>query len=410
MRALRSRNLMAIVVGVALVLTFGCGSSSSSNSNSGGGGGTTNNVQPISMNGGPELEIEDGAFTSVTVCSPGSSTNCQTISGILIDTGSSGLRIMSSALSINLTQQTNGSGAPIVECAEFGSGTTWGPVQTADVKIAGEVASSMPIQVIGSASFPTVPGDCPGVTMDTVQDFGANGLLGIGQAVPDCGAACDSPSVTGAYYACPNTGCVDTAETVSDQVQNPVAGFGADSNGTIIELPAVSTPAATLSGSLIFGIGTQSNNGLGSATVFGTDDFGDFNIAYNSTTYPGFLDSGSNSIYFLDTATTGLPLCTNVNINYLYCPTSNQTIPIVITAQAGTNGASASASFVVGDANVLLSGNDAAVDDLAGPFSLTPVPSPLVIDLGSPFFFGRSVYTAIVGKSTPGGTGPYTAY
>ncbi len=407
MRSRRSRIILAFAVAPALTWTFGCGSSSPSNSNSGGGGGTTNNVQAISVNGGPEAEIADGAFTSVTVCSPGSSTNCQTISGILIDTGSSGLRIMSTALSINLTQQTNGSGAPIVECAQFASGTTWGPVQTADVKIAGEAASSMPIQVIGSASFPNVPTGptgCQGMTMDTVQEFGANGLLGIGQSIPDCGAACNSPSVTGAYYACPNTGCINTTETISEQVQNPVAAFGTDSNGTIIELPAVSTPAATLNGSLIFGIGTQSNNGLGGATVFGTDDMGNFNTTYNGTTYLSFLDSGSNGIYFLDTPTTGLPVCADVNINFLYCPTSNQTIPIVITAQSGTNGASASASFVVGNAGVLLDGNNAAVNDIAGPMSG-------LVDLGLPFFFGRNVYTGIAGKSISGvGTGPITAY
>ncbi len=406
MRALRSRIILAFAVTAALTWTFGCGSSSPSNSNSGGGGGggTTNNVQPISVNGGPEEEIPDGAFTSVMVCTPGTST-CQTISGILIDTGSSGLRIMSSALSINLTQQTSG-GNPITECAQFAGGTLWGPVQTADVKIAGEAASSMQIQVIGSASFPTVPGDCPGMTMDTVQEFGANGLLGIGQSIPDCGAVCASVT-PGAYYDCPTAQtCADTAESIAEQVQNPVASFATDNNGTIIELASVSTPAATLNGSLIFGIGTQSNNGLGGATVFGTDDFGDFNIAYSGTTYPGFLDSGSNGLYFLDMATTGLPVCTNVNYNYLYCPTSNQTIPIVITAQSGTNGASASASFVVGDANVLLNNgisDNAAVNDLAGPLSG-------MVDLGLPFFFGRNVFTAIEGKSTPGGTGPYSAY
>jgi hypothetical protein len=31
-------------------------------------------------------------------------------------------------------------------------------------------------------------------------------------------------------------------------------------------------------------------------------------------------------------------------------------------------------------------------------------------DFGLPFFFGRSVFTAIEGASTPGGTGPYVAF
>jgi hypothetical protein len=408
MRARRSRVGLAFVVAAALTWTFGCGSStpSSSNSNSGSGGtgGTTNNVQAISLNGGPE-GVYDIAFTSVMVCTPGTS-NCQTISGILLDTGSSGLRIFSSALSVNLTQQTSGAN-PIVECAQFGSGTTWGPVQTADVKIAGEAASSVPVQVIGSASYPDadIPTDCPGVPQDTVAAFGANGVLGIGQSIPDCGAACASGTQQGSYYDCPTaTTCADTTESISDQVANPVASFATDNNGTVIELPAVSSPTATLSGSLIFGIGTQSNNGLGNATVFGTDDFGYFNSTYSGTSYPALLDTGSNGIYFLDTAHTGLPVCTNTEINYLYCPTSNTPFPIT---NMGTNGTSAGASFVVGDASVLvLTNNDDALDDVAGPFGM----GQEVIDLGMPFFFGKNVYIALEGKTTPGGTGPYTAY
>jgi hypothetical protein len=31
-------------------------------------------------------------------------------------------------------------------------------------------------------------------------------------------------------------------------------------------------------------------------------------------------------------------------------------------------------------------------------------------DWGLPFFFGRTVFTAIEGMSTPGGTGPYFAF
>jgi hypothetical protein len=58
----------------------------------------------------------------------------------------------------------------------------------------------------------------------------------------------------------------------------------------------------------------------------------------------------------------------------------------------------------VGNADSLLSnGSDAAANGLAGPNAGT-------VDFGLPFFFGRNVYTAIEGKSTPAGTGPYTAY
>jgi hypothetical protein len=337
----------------------------------------------------------DGAFTSVTVCAHGSTTNCQTVDGILVDTGSFGLRILSSALTtVSLTQQTDGSGNPIAECAVFEDGFTWGPVQTADVKMAGEVASSLPIQVIGSPSFSATPSGCSsqGLSLGSLADLGANGLLGVGQAIPD----------QQLYYSCPSSGCVDTTESPAQQVQNPVASFTTDNNGVILELPSVSGAEASVTGSLIFGIGTQSNNGLGSATVFGTDPYGNFSTTYNSTPYEGFLDSGSNAIYFLNSSTTELPECSDAT--FLYCPSSAQSFTVLNTAESGTNGANGSVTFTVANGDLLLSiANDSAVNGLAGP-------SPGQFDFGLPFFFGRNVFVAIDGKSTPGGTGPYTAY
>jgi hypothetical protein len=391
---------------MASMLTFGCGAGSNGSSGSSQkGNNPPTNVQTITVNGGPDSNFVDGAFTSVTVCVPGSTTSCQTITGILVDTGSSGLRILSSALTVLLPQQTNSSGNPIAECAAFASGVTWGPVQTADVKMAGEVASSMPIQVIGSSNFSNIPGSCTGqgVPMDDLANLGANGLIGVGQAIQDCGSAC----ILGGqqmYYACISSNCADTPESLAQQVQNPVAAFATDNNGVIIELPAVSGAEASVSGSLIFGIGTQSNNGLGGATVFGTDPFGDFSTTYKSNAYTSFLDSGSNGIFFLDPTTTGLTLCSG-NLNFLYCPATAQNISVVNNAQAGTNGASAPASFPVGNGLNLTSNNDAAINGLAGPFPNFPV-----IDFGLPFFFGRNVFTAFDGKSTPAGTGPFTAY
>jgi hypothetical protein len=399
---------------VIAVLMFGCGgatapSSSSAASNS---STTVSNVQPISVNTGPASALGpsdnyiDGAFTSVTVCAPGSTTNCQTISGILVDTGSPGLRILSSALTISLPAQTDASGNPMAECAAFEDGITWGPVQTADVKIAGELASSLPVQVVGSPSFSTIPADCTnqGTPEDDLQSLGANGILGVGPGIQDCGTDCtvSGPLSTGAYYTCPSSGCTDTTESLARQVQNPVASFTTDNNGVIIELPAVTGAETSVSGSLIFGIGTQSNNGLGGATVFGTDAFGDFSTTYKNTIYPSFLDSGSNAIYFLDATTTGLPVCSD--ISFLFCPPSTQTVSEVNSAESGTNGASAGTSFTVANGDSLISNiNNAAINGLAGP-------NPGTFDFGLPFFFGRNVYTAIEGKSTPAGTGPFTAY
>ena len=130
MRALPSRIFLPFGLVMASMLTFGCGAGSNGSSGSSQkGNNPPTNVQTITVNGGPDSNFVDGAFTSVTVCVPGSTTNCQTISGILVDTGSSGLRILSSALTVSLPQQTNSSGNPIAECAAFADGITWGPVK-----------------------------------------------------------------------------------------------------------------------------------------------------------------------------------------------------------------------------------------------------------------------------------------
>ena len=123
--------ILTLSLTAGLAGTYGCSSASSSNNNGGGGGGggTGSNVASIVVNSGPgagppaNRPYINGAFASVTVCVPGSTSQCQTIGGILVDTGSPGLRILASALTVSLPQQTIG-GAPVVECTPFADGFT----------------------------------------------------------------------------------------------------------------------------------------------------------------------------------------------------------------------------------------------------------------------------------------------
>ncbi len=93
-------------------------SSSSSSSSPSASAAAAENVEPLSVNLGPEGNYPNGLYTSVTVCVPGTSS-CETINNILVDTGSYGLRILASALSLSLPAQTDGAGNPIAECAPF---------------------------------------------------------------------------------------------------------------------------------------------------------------------------------------------------------------------------------------------------------------------------------------------------
>ncbi len=77
-----------------------------------------------------------------------------------------------------------------------------------------------------------------------------------------------------------------------------------DNNGVLISLPTVPNGGSpTVNGSLIFGIGTQSNNGLGMATVYAVPDTGNnagnFITTFDGNSYPqSFIDSGSNGFFF----------------------------------------------------------------------------------------------------------------
>ena len=285
------------------------------------------------------------------------------------------------------------------------SGFTWGPVQTADIQLSGEKAKSLPVQVISATDFP-VPTACSnqGKAENTLSQLGSNGILGVGAVAQDCGNACvttgaQNPSL---YFECPASGCVVTGEALAKQVVNPVTLFATDNNGVIIELPAAATPQATLSGSLIFGIGTQTNNGLGSATVYPTDNSFNFITTCKNQAYPtSFIDSGSNGLFFLTAAIDGIATCTDASS--FYCPASTETLSAVNQGAGGTG--SGTVNFSVANADALFQNSTAtAFSQLAGPNTLSG------FDWGLPFFYGRNVYTAIEGRTTPGGVGPYWAY
>jgi len=228
--------------------------------------------------------------------------------------------------------------------------------------------------------------------------------LGVGPVQYDCGSSCTSniPAVD-QYYQCSTiapSSSVVTSAALNLQVQNPVSLFATDNNGVIVELPAITAPQATLTGSLVFGIGTQSNNGLGSATVVPMDPNSlTFSTNFQNTNMTGsFVDSGSNALYF-DSSSSSLPECSDVTF---YCPTSTANLSAVNSGTGGT----ASVDFTVFNADQLFTTVDAALPGLAGPSD----GSFTSFDWGLPFFFGRNVYTSIEGKPAPGGTTPYWAY
>jgi Protein of unknown function (DUF3443) len=407
-------NLIAALVGMLCVVGCGGGDGSVSSGPKGG------NVQAITVDSGPPLIAGSNSpavntlYTTVRICASGTD-NCQDIDHIQVDTGSSGLRILSTALTLSLPLQQDSNGNVIVECVHFVDGSSWGPFRQADIKIANEVASNQKIQVIGDSAYPTVPTACigTGATENTVTDFGANGILGIGPFIQDCGPACTQAGGATYYLCTSSTACTDSAMPLAMQITNPVASFAADNNGVIIELPAVSGTAASVSGSLTFGIGTLGNNGLGTAKVLTLDGIGALTTNYNTKTLASsFIDSGSNAYYFPDDT---IHVCeSTTSTPGFFCPATTLNLSATLV---GINGVSSSVNFGVANASSLFSGSStvAAAVNLAAPSTTVAADGSTfdgsdTFDWGLPFYFGRKVYTAIENQNTSAGMGPYFAF
>ncbi len=485
--------------------------------NSGGVSGSTQNISLTGTGFSPtsntaDLNVSFGLLgqsggyvnnitTTVTVCVP-NTTTCTTIPDVLVDTGSVGLRLLSSGAenvtagaqvgSLGLPTITDSStGYPLYECVLFGDlSYTWGQMAYATVTVGSETASQVPaasggtanggipIQIISDETppegigyedvayynpclGPTYEDDETQIDADTVAGLGSNGILGIGNFPQDCAIAntneCTNISTTtGQYLEYDSAGeTVDEEEDgevvgttvvnylveptpLNYQAWNPVSAFPVDNTGSIINLPSVpSSGAMSVTGTLTFGIGTETNNAITTQTVYELDADGNFNSAeYNGITYTSansggsFLDSGSNALYILDETTLGTSngvtmgdcIVSGNDIGW-YCPTTGTTpepfdmLPLTLTGYttSGTNNPSTTLSLVLGNYDTLSATNNAAFNDFAGPSceggSADCQPSdgvsPDYIDLGLPFFFGQP-NGVFIGISTPSNpNGPY---
>jgi len=413
-------------------------STSSTTTSSSSGGTTLTNFATVTVDAGPAaLNVGPNAYTStnspfvsVTICAPGSATNCQTIDHVILDTGSVGLRIVQSVLNTSLLTalptESDASGNPVGECYQYVNSYVFGSVRQADFAIGGEKVANMPFNVMGdTGSFSSVPSSCSsggGTETNTVQTFGGNGILGVGTTPTDCGADCQvtNGSAAATYYDCPSSGCATiitrNASTVApfQQLPNPVAAFSTDNNGTIISLPAVAPAGVvTLTGTIYFGIGTQTNNALSGATVLpaslSTSAIGSglVTATYNGTKLPiSYIDSGTNAYYFVDSA---IATCKSTGFSGFYCPTSALSLAPTIT---GTNGTVGNASFTLYNAETSPAATSNAVPGIGVNPNVPPPTTPITnsFAFGLPFFFGRNVYTAIEGRNAGGVAGPYFAY
>jgi hypothetical protein len=188
---------------------------------------TGSNVMPVTIGG-----YGNEPVVTVTVCVPGTQT-CVSIPNILLDTGSSGLRLFASTVPSNFLSQLSGNG--LFECVSYGDNSVqWGAVQTADIKMGAQTASSVPIHIVsnnygdnGASCYANLASlyeqnsyvsiTCPSSTTPNQSAdpsnpyFGCpyfdstnsnyNGILGVNFMAQDCGPTCVS-NPTYLYYSC----------------------------------------------------------------------------------------------------------------------------------------------------------------------------------------------------------------
>lgn len=418
--ALRVWNALCLTLLTLLLAACGGGSSSGGSSSSSGVSIVGNsipgaNVMTVTVDCGPGTTPNQSCasypnyyvnrlYANVTICQPGTN-NCQTIDHVLVDTGSTGLRLLASAVSGSLGLATG----TLHACQQYVDGSyTWGPVVNADVRLGNAglmTASSLPIQLV-QAQTNTGSTTCPqgsGAAITSTTSLGAKGILGIGLFAEDCGASCVGSALAGFYYQCTGGACTGTTLPRASQIANPVSRFATDNNGLAVVLPTVTGSTATsLSGAVLFGIGTQSNNQPGSARLLTTNGSG-----YITTTSAlgtqtiSFLDTGSNGLFFgQNNPPTVPPPFTTCASQPWYCPAA----PVVGSATLlGVSGGSAVASYTVSNATSMFSTFDPVLPSLAGWASAS---SNTMFDWGLPFFYGKTVFIGIEGKSSPISTGP----
>ncbi|QQC65430.1 DUF3443 domain-containing protein [Paraburkholderia ginsengisoli] len=361
-------------------------------------------------------------LASIKVCVPGSQSpdQCVTVDNMLVDTGSTGVRIAARAIPsiapLLLTQvgaADDASGAlPIAECMPFASGYTWGSVKRADIGMGGKTASNLPIQLIDDGAF-DIPDSCTdyggsdmGALPDLADlaDYSINGIIGIDNFTSDSADAVKT-AIPGNYYYCTaKDNCISTRVVATKQVANPVAAFATDNNGTVIRLPALTAGGQTsVTGQLVFGVNTRQNNAMPARpTVLAVDKHGTFTTQYQGQVFNrSAIDSGTNNYAFGDQAITHDPDA------LWYLPPG--TLQLTATMEP-TDGSSAPVQmpFSIGNAYDLMATGNAALDNVGSYFAGTT--GNRMFLWGLPFFYGRSVYTVIGAAKIGQRTGPFVAF
>ncbi len=342
---------------LAILLSLsGCGGSSSSPSTpapSCTGGtpqGLSDTASPLPVYESTCAGTVNIPVVTLHICVPDTST-CQDVPNILVDFGSTGLRLSHTLPIAGELPQEQIGGQPLYECYYFESGYNYGPVVTATVTLDGR---SVPVPVQISNSSLSAP--CGNIVSPTspsapFQPY-YNGILGV--LFPRY----DNLDSSAIYLEGSQSSVVSPSQ--SETVQNPVYHLPTDSNdGVLLTISTKVSPnqgSPGFTGSLSFGAPTTGTN-------LQTDSNGMINATYNvnETSFPkeAFFDTGSNGFFFDNSL---IPQCTGNDSGFFCGNASSQTV----TFSSPTSSSSSKFTFSIVSAQTLFATGNTVFSTLGG--------------------------------------------
>lgn len=291
---------------------------------------------------------------TLTICVPNTNT-CHNVPNILLDFGSTGLRLSHTLPIAGELPQETANGQPLSECYFFESGYNYGPVVTATVSL-GTTPVTVPVQISNSSlSAPCGSLVSPSSSSAPFEPL-YNGILGV--LFPQY----DNTSSSAIYLAGEQVWTPAQNETV----QNPVYLLTSNNTGVLLSItspPITSTSPFPSQGAPGF-TGTLTFGAPSGGTSLQTDQYGEINAVYpsgsGSASVPAFFDTGSNG-FFIENP-DNIPNCTG-NLAGFFCgnaPSQSATLTGTGTNQSYT------LTFAIDNAQTLLSTGNTVFSTLGG--------------------------------------------
>jgi len=378
----------------------------------------------------------NAACATITLCDT-SGTNCQSISGLRIDTVTAGIHIFKKSIdTTHLTAISQpDSGPPLATYFLLSPSSpldvAWGNVYQAKMKVGTTLTNSINVNIIddGTTSLgsgqsshisTTLQNDLTMTTVNVIsnptQNYPFNGILGIGPSEYYCGSNCTSTDKTKNslyYYTCDSVAhtCTFASPALPKQLNNPIRALSKNNNGVIVKLPSVAPGGAPpVTGYLIFGIDSEKNNASTGKTAFpisATDKI--ITTSVENTLLPKSRFNLLNPMNTLSITQANLPQTVGTDGITYYSPLNVQTL----------RGSAIKTSGHL-DFQIFI-GNSYAIANQYTVYTANPVFSEFTsfttfdknsiqAVYGVPFFLGRDFFIGFENQVSNLGTGPYYAF